>query len=146
MSLTHRSCQPFAILADYRFRRKYACIVRLPAPPPLVFSANLRLHAEASFTTTREPMKQHREHFHSSKSTDIDNRVAFPDSITSKGRVRAQVRPPLTSQYNELYSAVNAWPTPQQHRISVDNLWIRYPITQVQYANGNSEQRKGLDH
>ena len=91
-------------------------------------------------------MKQHREHFHSSKSTDIDNRVAFPDSITSKGRVRAQVRPPLTSQYNELYSAVNAWPTPQQHRISVDNLWIRYPITQVQYANGNSEQRKGLDH
>ena len=100
------------------------------------FSANIRLHTEASFTNTRELLKQHREHFHSRKSTDIDNRVAFPDSITPKERFRARVRPPLTSLYNEHYSAVNAWPTPQQHGTSIDNLWKRYPITQVQYANG----------
>ena len=115
MSLAHRSCQPFAISADYRFRRKYACIVRLPAPPPLVFSTNIRLRTEASFTTSRELLKQHREHFHSSKSTDIDNRVAFPDSITPKERVRVQVRQPLTSLYNEHYIAV----TPGRRRSSI---------------------------
>ena len=131
-------------LADYRFQLKYACIVRLRAPPPLVFSANIRLHTEVSFTT-RELLKQRWEHFHSSKSTDIDNRVAFPDRITPKARVRAQIRPPLTSLYNEYYCAVNAWPTPQQHSTSIDNLWKRYPITQVQYVNGYTKQRKGLD-
>ena len=61
------------------------------------FSANIRLHTEASFTNTRELLKQHREHFRSSKSTDINNRVAFPDSITPEEHVRAQVRPPFTS-------------------------------------------------
>ena len=69
-------------LAYYLFQRKYACIVRLPAPPPLVFSANLRLHTEASFTTTRKLLKQHREHFHPHKSNDIDSHAAFPDSIS----------------------------------------------------------------
>ena len=132
-------------LADYRFQLKYACIVRLRAPPPLVFSANIRLHTEVSFTT-RELLKQRWEHFHSSKSTDIDNRVAFPDRITPKARVRAQIRPPLTSLYTKYYSELGAWPTRRQHSTSINNLWKRYPITQVQYANGYSKRRKGLDH
>ena len=110
------------MLADYRFQRKYACIVRLPAPPPLVFSANIRLHTEASFTTTCELLKQHKEQFHSSKSTDIDDRVAFPDSITPKERVRAQIRPPLKSLYNERYSAVNA----RRRRSSITLPWTIY--------------------
>ena len=59
------------------------------------FSANIRLHTEASYTTPRKLLKQHREHFHSSKSTETDNRAAFPDSITPKERVRAQVRPTI---------------------------------------------------
>ena len=104
-SFAHRSCRPFAILADYCFQRKYACIVRLPAPPPLVSSASIRLHTEASFTPTRKLLKQHWEHFQSSKRNDVDNRAVFPDSITPKQRVRAQVRPPLTSLYTEQYSA-----------------------------------------
>ena len=112
----------------------------------LSLSAKKRLHTEASLTTTRKLLKQHREHFPSSKSNDIDRRAAFPDSVTPKERVRAQVRPPLTSLYNVHYSAVNAWPTPQQYSTSVDNLRKRYPITQVQYANGCTKQRKGLDH
>ena len=120
--------------------------MRLPESPSLVLSANIRLHTEASFTTIRKPLKQHREHFHSSKSNDIDSRAAFPDSITLKERVRAQVRPPLTSLYPEHYSAVNAWPTPRQHSPSTNNLHKRYPISQVQYANGYSKQRRGLDH
>ena len=110
-------------------------MVRLPAPP-LVFSADIRLHTEASFNTTRKLLKQHREDFHSSKSNDINNRSALPDSITPKERVRAQVRPPLTSLCNEHYSAANAWLTPRQHSTSINNLWKRYPITQVQHANG----------
>ena len=144
MPFAHRSCRPFAILADYRLQRKYACIVRLPAPPLLVFSANIRLHAEACFTTTRKLLKQHREHFYSSKRNDIDNRAVFPHSITPKERVRAQVRPPLTSLYTEHYSALNAWPTPRQHSTSINNLWKRYPITQVQYANGYSKRKTSI--
>ena len=69
-------------------------------------SAEIRLHGEASCTTTaRKLLKQHRKYFHSSKRNDIDNRAAFPDNITPKERVRAQVRPPLTSLYTEHYSA-----------------------------------------
>ena len=51
------------------------------------------------------------EHFHSSKSNDIDSRAAFPDSITPKERIRAKVRPPLSSLYTVHYSAVNAYDT-----------------------------------
>ena len=146
-SFAHRSCRPFAILAVYRVQREYACIVRLPAPPPLVLSANIRLHTEAPGTTiTGKLLKQHSEHFHSSTRNDIDNRDAFPDSITPKERVRAQVRQPLTSQYTEHYRALNSWPTPQQNSTSINNKWKRYPITQVQYANGYSKQKEGLDH
>ena len=76
------------------------------------------------------------EHFHSNKNNDIESRAAFPDSITPKERLRAQVRPPLSSLYTEDYSAVNTWLTPQQHSTSINNLHIRCPITQVQYANG----------
>ena len=97
-----------AFLVDYRLQRNYACIVRLPSPPPLVFSANIRLNDEAAFTTTRKLLNQHREHFQSSKINDIDSRAAFPDSITPRESVRAQVRPPLSFLYTEHYSAVNA--------------------------------------
>ena len=128
-------------------RLSLSAIIRLyPAPPPLVFSANIRLRTETSFTTTRKLMKQHREHFYVSKSNDIDGHSAFPDSTTPKDRVRAQVRPPLTSLYTEHGSAVNDWPMPQQHSPPINSLWKRYPITQVQYANGYSKLGKGLDH
>ena len=60
----------------------------------LSLSTKLRLHSEASFTTTRILLKQHMEHFHSSKINDIDSRAAFPDSITPKECVRAQARHP----------------------------------------------------
>ena len=113
----------------------------------LPLAAKVRLHSEASYTTTtRKLLKQHCRHFHSSKRNDIDNRAAFPESITPIERVRAQVSPALTSLYTEHYSAVNAWPTPQQHSTSINNLRERYPITQVQYANGYSKQSQGLDH
>ena len=107
---------------------------------------NIRLHTEASFTTTRKQLKQHREHFHSSKSNDIDSCAAFPDRITPKERVRAQAGLPLWSLNTEHYSAVNASPMPQQHSTSINNVWKLHLITQIQYANGYSKQRKGLDH
>ena len=78
--------------------------MRLPAPPPLFFSAKIRLHTEASFTTTRKLRKKHREHFHSSKDNNIDSHAAFPYSITPKERVRAHVRPPLSSLYTGHYT------------------------------------------
>ena len=110
--------------------------MRFPAPPPLVFSANIRLRTAASFTTIRKLLKQHREHFHSNKSNDIESRAAFPDSITPMERVRAQVKPPLSSLYTEDYSAVNIWLTPQQHSASINNLNKRCHITGFSMRTG----------
>ena len=106
-------------------------------------SAKIRLHSEASCTTTtRKLLKQHRENFHSSKRNDIDNRAAFPNSITPKERVRAQVKPHLTFRYTEQYSALHAWPTPQQPSNSINNLCKRYPISRFSMRTGVANKGK----
>ena len=85
----------FSFLADYRLQRKYACIVRLLAPPLLVFSTNVRSHTEASFTTTRNLPKRHWEQFNSSKSNGINSPAAFPDSMTPNERSQTTPQLPI---------------------------------------------------